>query len=657
MSKHAGRSVREKLLDMRSSVERLLESLHIQDVPEIRQWSTVIDSKLVPKLSAETPLIVAICGGGSSGKSTLFNSLIGQSVSPVGGNAGINRRVLVSGHEHHFNSAEQLAPLFEPFGCAPESLRQASDLTTKGCPLYVTSTTIPPGLLLMDTPDFDTGSKGTYTNRDVARQALETADVLIYIFTNSNYNNRDNTDFISEMLTGIGKRKCFLVYRVYPSFTQSEITEHAMKVAANLYGDEAEEYVLGIYRADEDNAVASRQSYMALKPIRGHSDGLIEDLKGIDVAVLRRELLSSLLVDVLGRAEEIVTNAKVSLEELLLYQNTLLAAQRHCVQEALQQFPMERVLKRFSEIWMDGDPFYIKAMRQTGTAVELPLKLVLRTAGWLHDRFGNQQEKNTENQLPRKIDEDLLNAISTIQAKVVSSEISVTISIYDPAGKDMLYTITKIRKSKGITGERNPRAISHGHNGEYSLFITAHGAVFEQQELLRKRDWKATFESILLRRDIITNISEGIEEALHQLADEFRSSMGLWAKTRQTFSALLNVLPATAAVSYMFSTADIVGAAGIQVKLAGLFGLNDLYALVAIPATTGLKKADLKQLEYFLVPIAQTWLNNKLEVIQALFEKEISGEVLNATAKIIAESKMLISQIEDDIRFCKKEVG
>lgn len=71
-------------------------------------------------------------------------------------------------------------------------------------------------MVIMDTPDFDTGSKGTYTNRNLARQALETADIFIYIFTNSNYNNRDNTDFISQSLTGIGKRHCFLIYRVYP---------------------------------------------------------------------------------------------------------------------------------------------------------------------------------------------------------------------------------------------------------------------------------------------------------------------------------------------------------------------------------------------------------------------------------------------------------
>ena len=49
---------------------------------------------------------------------------------------------------------------------------------------------------LISIPDL----KGTYINREVARQALEVSDVLVYIFTNANYNNRDNTDFISEIL-------------------------------------------------------------------------------------------------------------------------------------------------------------------------------------------------------------------------------------------------------------------------------------------------------------------------------------------------------------------------------------------------------------------------------------------------------------------------
>ena len=74
--------------------------------------------------------------------------------------------------------------------------------------------------------------------------------------------------------------------------------------------------------------------------------------------------------------------------------------------------------------------------------------------------------------------------------------------------------------------------------------------------------------------------------------------MGVWDRMRQTFAALLNVLPATAAVTYVLSTGDPVGATGIKIKLTGLLGLKDLYALIAIPATAGLKKADQKQLAH-----------------------------------------------------------
>ena len=94
--------------------------------------------------------------------------------------------------------------------------------------------------------------------------------MLIYIFTNANYNNRDNTDFIAQMLTGIGKRKCFLVYRVYPSFTQQEVLDHAMTVAKGIYGELADKYLLGVYRTDEDNEVAARNVFILLKLVDAH---------------------------------------------------------------------------------------------------------------------------------------------------------------------------------------------------------------------------------------------------------------------------------------------------------------------------------------------------------------------------------------------------
>jgi hypothetical protein len=147
-----------------------------------------------------------------------------------------------------------------------------------------------------------------------------------------------------------------------------------------------------------------------------------------------------------------------------------------------------------------------------------------------------------------------------------------------------------------------------------------------------------------------------MERDLEQLADHFRRKMGLWPKISQTFWALLNVLPATVAVTYVLSTGDPMGAAGIKVKLTGLFGAKDLYALFAIPVTTGLKKADRKQIEEMLGPIVQTWLNHKLKTVQHLFEENITGGILRCARKNIADADPLIREIEQSMKVCTKGV-
>jgi len=308
----------EKKLDkalkkLRHDIPRVAETLCLGNRDALASWTNIIDGKLLPRLSPDFPLMAAICGGGSSGKSTLFNSLVGERCSLAGGNAGINRRILVSAPGEIFRQKEFLSTLFEPFGSTSKPLEDQQELTVPGCPLYILSSNVPRNMVLMDTPDFDTGAQGDYANRDVVRQALETSDILIYIFTNSNYNNRDNTDFISQMLTGIGMRKCFLVYRVYAGFEDQEVIGHAMTVARNIYGDDAEKYVLGIYRTDEDNAVAAGERFMALRPARPEGPPFAKALRRMDPRKLRPELLSSVLNDTLKKANAALADANLSL--------------------------------------------------------------------------------------------------------------------------------------------------------------------------------------------------------------------------------------------------------------------------------------------------------------------------------------------------------
>jgi len=649
-------NLNDALRKLRNNIPRVTDKLKLDLSRDVATWANIVDSKLLTRLSPDFPLMVTICGGGSSGKSTLFNSLLGEQLSPVGGNAGMNRRILVSGHTQLFSQTDILTALFEPFGCLPDPLQNKQDLTLPGNPFYVLNDAVPRNLVLMDTPDFDTGAKGTYINRDVAQQALESSDILIYVFTNSNYNNRENTDFISEMLTGIGMIKCFLVYRVYPSFEEVEIQEHAMTVAHNLYGSEADQYVLGIYRTDEDNAVAAGQRLMTLKPVRDENPLFINALKAIDSHKLRLELMSSILNDALVKAQEVLAHAKISHDELHLYLDALQTAQSYCVHEALQHFPMDRVIKRFAEIWISTDPPYVKAMRKTGSLIELPFKVLLGTARGIRGKLSGTEKKEPPVDFIDKVEEDLLNAVNNMHYKAVSPEISVSTTLKDPVARRMLEAVEQIKAIKSLKDIQNPYVEVAEEKGALIFSVAAHPAVFQEQEKLRNRDWKSALKSILSRRDVIVELSDGIEQELRDLADSRRSRMGMWTKIRQTFSAFLNVVPATAAVTYILSTGDPVGAVGIKVKLTGLFGLHDLYALVAIPATTGFKKADQKHLDELLGPILQAWLNNKLKAVQDLFEQEISGGIIQVAKDVMDESDSLIKQIEFSIKVCGKAV-
>ena len=112
------------------------------------------------------------------------------------------------------------------------------------------------------------------------------------------------------------------------------------------------------------------------------------------------------------------------------------------------------------------------------------------------------------------------------------------------------------------------------------------------------------------------------------------------------------MLPATAAVTYVLSTGDPVGGVGIKVKLAGLFGAKDLYALFAIPFTTGLKKADRQQIEEMLQVILQTWLKDKSKIVQDLFEKNITGEIIRRAGRHTTQADQLINSINASLLIC-----
>jgi len=255
-------------------------------------------------------------------------------------------------------------------------------------------------------------------------------------------------------------------------------------------------------------------------------------------------------------------------------------------------------------------------MRRTGQVVEWPLKLVLATAR----RWRSSQEPDASRR-----------------------------SADDPAGPmamDLLDAATALYQQTVDAQIQGPEGL-----------LAAPPLVRAAQQRARQKDWRATLSHIQEQKTLLLSWSDQLERDLAALADTLRQRLGLLDQLRQTFAALLNILPATAAITYILHTGDPAGAVGIKIKLTGLLGLHDLYALIAIPATAGMKKADQRQLEQMLAPVAQTWLAHKLLAVQTLFEAQITGEVLTVARTAGERADRLLARVEMHLAGLKESLS
>lgn len=124
-----------------------------------------LDEHLLPRLAELSALaIVVVAGSTGAGKSTLYNSLLGEEVSEAGVLRPTTREpVLV----HHPADAELLAK-----GPVTEIAR------------VVEHEAVPRGTALLDAPDLDSFVQ---ENRSTAQQLLEAADLWLFVTTASRY--------------------------------------------------------------------------------------------------------------------------------------------------------------------------------------------------------------------------------------------------------------------------------------------------------------------------------------------------------------------------------------------------------------------------------------------------------------------------------------
>ena len=159
-----------------------LAGVVFQDVAE---WSDLLSYKLVPHLAGEGCLIAAVTGGTNSGKSTVFNLLLGRDVSPVVSTAAATRQPLLAANEMRAKACLD-GHLFPEFKAQP--LEQSSAVIDRDRPqggLYIAQAgNLPDRLVLLDTPDVDSIERAHWEVADHIRAA---GDVLIAVLTAEKY--------------------------------------------------------------------------------------------------------------------------------------------------------------------------------------------------------------------------------------------------------------------------------------------------------------------------------------------------------------------------------------------------------------------------------------------------------------------------------------
>ena len=243
-----------------------------------RELVDQIDDYVLPRLrQMESPLVMVVGGSTGAGKSTLVNSLLGETVSPAGVLRPTTLAPVLICHPddlHWFEDARILPGLARTTGgeAAPGSLR------------LVPSQAQPAGLALLDAPDIDSVVEA---NRVLARQLLAAADAWLFVTTAARYADAVPWELL-HAARDRGTALSLVLDRVPPEALE-EVAGHLRSMVQERGLGGTEVLVVPEARLDPDGALPAD----ALAPVRVWLDRLAADAQG-RASLVRRTLAGAL---------------------------------------------------------------------------------------------------------------------------------------------------------------------------------------------------------------------------------------------------------------------------------------------------------------------------------------------------------------------------
>ncbi|MGO8968739.1 MAG: GTPase [Myxococcaceae bacterium] len=186
------------LADAAAALDTLLPSLDAETAPLARLLLERLRRDLLPRLSSEAPLLLAaIAGPNNVGKSTLFNALAAERLSPAHPEGGLTKQCLAVAHPSTASGAglQALARRYSVVD-VPAGAHPPVDVPGPVGRLYLAQRPqLPRGLVLLDTPDLDSVVSA---NRERTEALLVTVDVLVFVVSRHTYQNAALVAFLRE---------------------------------------------------------------------------------------------------------------------------------------------------------------------------------------------------------------------------------------------------------------------------------------------------------------------------------------------------------------------------------------------------------------------------------------------------------------------------
>ncbi len=179
------------LRDALGELEAASQSLQIEPLAQ-REWFRLLEEKLLPQVGADAFLVAAVVGGTNIGKSVIFNHIAGTRASATS--------PLASGTKHPvvlvppgFEESHDLASVFAGLQLVEwTDAEKALDESASHLLFWKRGESLPPNLLVLDTPDIDSDARVNWERADMVRRA---ADVLIAVLTQQKYNDAAVKEF------------------------------------------------------------------------------------------------------------------------------------------------------------------------------------------------------------------------------------------------------------------------------------------------------------------------------------------------------------------------------------------------------------------------------------------------------------------------------